>query len=169
MVSHSCCLAHLPIAKWFSPVSPQPANCLEMVSCCPHPSCGSGAACRMFSPLLKGLISEMCQSSASIRRRGRLPLCPYTVCTGGCAGTAPLPSWFPGWVADCDAIFLAVSLCSWLLPVIISSPLQACHCHRRVRWDQKGARNAVSFLPQNRMVGINSNWKKYIFFKDFFQ
>jgi len=51
----------------------------------------------------------------------------------GRAGTAPSPFWFPGRMADCDAISLPVPLYSGLSPVVISSHFQACHCCRRGR------------------------------------
>lgn len=74
------------------------------------------------------------------------PISPLNSMYRGHAGTAPSPFCFPGWLADCNAIFLPVSLYLWFPPIEISSHFWACHCHRRGRWVQKQVRSAVPFL-----------------------
>lgn len=75
-----------------------------------------------------------------------VPLLPLSSMYRGHAGTASSPFWFPGWMADCNAIFPPVPLHSWLPPIVISSHFWACHSHRRGRWVQKWVRSAVPFL-----------------------
>lgn len=108
------------LAKQLSPALPQPADCQVMVSCCPAPA---------VDPVLPPGCSLVCLKSWVLKRakaqhwalgESSFSL-PLSSTHGGHAGTAPSPSWLPGWMADCKAIFLRVPLYSWLSPVAISS------------------------------------------------
>lgn len=161
MVLHSHCLVHLPGAKWFSPVLPQPAHCQVMVSCCPRPCWGTSAAFTMFPRLLHELISERCKSSALTPGRVQLPFCPWTACTEDMLAWHHLPSAFlDGWQIAMQ--FSSQSLYSWFPPMVISSNFWACHCHRRGRWVQKWVRSAFLVLQilLHRVVDIHSNCTK---------
>lgn len=159
MVSRSCCLVHLPIAKWFSPVSPQPANCQGWSPAAPTPAVEAVLPPGCSLLCLKRWFLKCAKAQVDPRERPPPPLPLHCVYGRMCwhSTTFLLVSRVGGrlWCNfPCSLSLFMTFACR------NQQPLQACHCRRKVRWDQKGARNAVSFLPQDRMVGINSNWEK---------